>query len=860
MTHRGSPNDYINYFLDLETVDIRSTSKMHGQKPRGQDEIIGILEMAVHRKDRGSGAMNPVHSATGYTDLIPQRVLAQYANKDIPDSFLHALSTHEGWGPGSRFSENLVGDPSGTLRRVLDAQIKAAATGKYPAAIGMDYDAKFNPTRRYLEGLADTWSKDQSQGKRVVANAWNASFDIPTLLENVYELGDEKLQRKFESIVGNKHLFEVKDLSDPVKQMMIDRIKDDPSYAPQHMNRAKINEALSSGVKTEDIVQSIKKGNSPYVARNEAIASFFRDVQSSQERKTGKSRVFADRLIETYKKHSTSGTLSRRDHREAIHEFSNRLTEVGSQSGDEMGAFRRVTAQLRGHKQFHFMDELLKKAYSSEGRTSIFGGGIAHLGPKPGLVSHMVTGMDMVSGWSLDRWSEMIEGGNQDGAHIAFADNIRAQQVSEHLAKERILSQASPASARTYHGMAASYIDRATTDTIVDKVRGMKPPGEGIQKGSPPITKAATDAAKNIPNPNKPGIRGQGGGGRSGIFLKSAAVLSGLYLMSDWNDDNDIDGIRRAVDRNDQQQAISPSGDILMNPFGSGRDALTQMVGAMQIGSVETVRSSMLGYRGEHLIHSLTGTKNYSYSSNPGLSERGELIHKMVEDMYMKSGRGQASEYFVYDPERDIVGHVDLILPSGVPLEVKSVEDYDALEKLQAPRDAHVSQANFYAHALGKPYAMLGYAARNDPSRIKYFIVPHDESRLDRDVEAVRATMAQLKSEGRSMRNYSVMQMVKDTMHEIQQPGLTHGTDPLQYFPGMTPSPQYHAMRTVGDYKKHNVRSRYRQERPKTNTVTCTGNSKVRNQGAKACTVPNHHHPKRTVNQSRALRYSQGVA
>jgi hypothetical protein len=285
---------------------------------------------------------------------------------------------------------------------------------------------------------------------------------------------------------------------------------------------------------------------------------------------------------------------------------------------------------------------------------------------------------------------------------------------------------------------------------------------------------------------------------------------------------------------------VSPSGDPLLHSFGSGVDhfssqAMTSLQYGTQYGS-NTIRSSMLGYRGDRLRDILLGRSSFDDYTNS--SEKGTNIHNIVEAEYLKKDIAQAHEHVVHSSELDVMGHIDLVLKSGVPLEIKSVEDIEALQRLKSPKEAHVSQANFYAYALKQPYALIGYAARNDPNKIKYFKINTDIQRLTKDVSAVRGMMSDLRRQGHVTQNYSVYQSVKDirsraTQDKYQQNAVGMG---MGLPSGMMAPPDYSAVKGLGDYGKHIKPRVYRQENHTslTNTQQFKGKSKIRSQGKHA--------------------------
>lgn len=292
--------------------------------------------------------------------------------------------------------------------------------------------------------------------------------------------------------------------------------------------------------------------------------------------------------------------------------------------------------------------------------------------------------------------------------------------------------------------------------------------------------------------------------GKTAMFAKSALVLSGLVLLSNRNGD-----IKHQGSKYNTLEGMSPSGDPLIHSFGSGNSHYSnQALNSLQYGfnlNSDTLRSSMLGYKGDRLANQLMGRSTFDDYTNS--SERGNIIHKIIEQEYLQKKLAQNTEHYIYSAELNVVGHVDIILNSGAPLEIKTVEDFKSLKELNAPKDHHVSQANFYAYALNQPYALIGYAARNDPTKIKYFKIDTDINRVMQDVQTVRGTVDNLRAQGHSIATYPVYQQMKDTYRNMTQnkyarnPGVFTGMQN-----GMVHSAEmdnhYSAIKGLGDYKQ----------------------------------------------------------
>jgi hypothetical protein len=117
---------------------------------------------------------------------------------------------------------------------------------------------------------------------------------------------------------------------------------------------------------------------------------------------------------------------------------------------------------------------------------------------------------------------------------------------------------------------------------------------------------------------------------------------------------------------------------------------------------------------------------------------KGTWVGRLVSNALHDSIAG--AEEYVALPSVGIHGYIDIMLASGIPMEVKTVSNNKALKSLRGPKSAAVSQANFYALATNAPYSYVAYFARDDPSQYRLFKVDANPERLLSDrVEVLQA-------------------------------------------------------------------------------------------------------------------------
>jgi len=122
-------------------------------------------------------------------------------------------------------------------------------------------------------------------------------------------------------------------------------------------------------------------------------------------------------------------------------------------------------------------------------------------------------------------------------------------------------------------------------------------------------------------------------------------------------------------------------------------------------------------------------------------TEAGNYIHNMIQRELMDSGQASAAESYVEDAHNNVFGYIDVVLNSGIPLEIKTVSDVK-FGGINQPKPAHISQANFYALSRGVNVAKIMYVSREAPSRRKVFTIQADPGLYLQDIERVRNVQA----------------------------------------------------------------------------------------------------------------------
>lgn len=136
------------------------------------------------------------------------------------------------------------------------------------------------------------------------------------------------------------------------------------------------------------------------------------------------------------------------------------------------------------------------------------------------------------------------------------------------------------------------------------------------------------------------------------------------------------------------------------------------------------------------------------------ITDLGNFVHKQIENEFLSNGMASSAERYVEDPRNKVFGYIDIMLSSGIPMEVKSIGRSE-LEKMTAPKPEHVSQANFYALASDSPISYLYYVAKEDLSVRKMFQVSADLGRYHQDIDDVRTVQDKTSKLAPKDKNYS---------------------------------------------------------------------------------------------------------
>jgi hypothetical protein len=753
----------------------------------------------------------------------------------------------------------------------------------------------------------------------------NIGYDVRVMGQNVDQYGTDMQKKLYKGLLNHQGV-KIVDTADKIKDVQFALMLRDESYTLRHLDQKEVSRSLKEGHSKENIHGQIKRElttnrinpQSRYITEQTGL----RKLADTVRTQTGAASSGALEASFISKLRGPQFNDVTSDEKKIVKHVANMVQELAN-PGEE----RSSTEIMRRHiNEFRHLDQQGKttnKLFNSAGGSAagIMGFDNAKdIRSTPegsltrgimGWLNSRSTALDISSGYSqsagdgllgsfIQSKSTYIEtiGGESKlkapirelfasidsidttgAAHDASIDvkrmgDINTKILNRHLSNPRgadtqIIEYMKHVQSSSQIDSAWESLGRYLDGDSIDRslLSGYREPYGHQQQtiaaaGDSPAVSGATvgEMARSDLNPVQRALKTKGG-----ALAKGALLVSGMLLLANRNGDIKSPGSRHNV-----VTGVSPSGDPLLHSFGSGNDpysnqALSNLHYRFNMGS-DTLRSSMLGYRGRRLQDMLLGRSSFDDYTNS--SEKGNVAHGMIEAEYMKKGLAQAHEHIVYSADLDVMGHIDIVLNSGVPLEIKTVEDFEALQKLNRPKPHHVSQANFYAYALKQPYALIGYAARNDPTKVKYFKVNTNIKKVMEDARAVRSSMTDLKRQGHDVTNYSAYQYMKDAYGTtVQNKYQQNAAGPGANIPdGMLMSPEdyggYSAIKSLGDYSSYQKAS-FKQE-ARAIRESPRNKSKVRSQAKNADLHANVNLKKKTKlayyhNRSRKLNYSNAT-
>ena len=169
-------------------------------------------------------------------------------------------------------------------------------------------------------------------------------------------------------------------------------------------------------------------------------------------------------------------------------------------------------------------------------------------------------------------------------------------------------------------------------------------------------------------------------------------------------------------------------------------------------------RSSQIGKPISDQIAYFLGTEEPFAVETEEILEKGTAMHEYIQDILTSQGVAMEVEKQLYDPWKDISGHVDVAVRGHIiganskaaPLEIKTINDR-GFSKLRYPKFQHKSQINEYMRQMKADKGALLYVNREDPSKTKMFKVnysPRLAQQNLRRLDAARSVATQAFASG----------------------------------------------------------------------------------------------------------------
>lgn len=153
-------------------------------------------------------------------------------------------------------------------------------------------------------------------------------------------------------------------------------------------------------------------------------------------------------------------------------------------------------------------------------------------------------------------------------------------------------------------------------------------------------------------------------------------------------------------------------------------------------------RASGIGQDIGRIVKSMVGLESPEEMRSSEEEEGGTRLHRVIQKNLTAANVALKTEVLVYNPERDISGHIDALIrdPSQKTgervLEIKTISG-KKWGALKGPQQEHVSQINFYLHQTRDQVGTLLYVNRDDPSQVKTFDVRYSKKRFETDMSKI---------------------------------------------------------------------------------------------------------------------------
>lgn len=730
-------------YFDLETQGLQRFQKELG---RGRGDPLLISQFSVFdptgRHEMSGRFTNILEHLTGVDpENIPDDLLKQLSKRRLTTDRLWSVAGW--WDVGVRDRENVL---HSVLKRHLQVQAKTYVS-PLKKIRGKDIKVTVKDPSKYVEEFLGGLLDEVREGKtdQIQVRGWNIGYDWGRLEEAAY-LGGEGTRDLLSQVKsyskGGRLPPKIKwvDVHSRWRQVLFETMRKSKSYTPTFLDYSMVDSYVSKG-----ILKPKGKELEKLLAPHDALRSLMDELNQAAGKlkagdPSGASDVWRGRFLG--KRTRASG--------KQIDQVVQILTKASD--SPTYTSFHQAQLELRKlDKNDPWVRNLFDIAYEKElgrhqGHVSLLGksirdqGSAADIGLVDDAFSFVRGGKQSEVGNVLmaaakERWDNKLPKTFLDledllsgQVHDSDVDKLISASIDEAfdyieptakgLYDEKLRSLVVKRAAGTEH------IEAGVHSVLREAAQKRGPKGYAqavLEAGRPAI-----DIFKRIPQlfNVKPGVFW----GITGLTASAAILLSDKEEKPVFTE-----GIREPDGAWSQIAGIEPSGDTKTD-FGSGRNPIMQMLGYPHGPQVEWIGAGQLGLRGDNLYESIVDDTD----QDSEIMRKGTWIGQLVAITLQDSIAG--SEEYVALPDLGIHGQIDILLASGIPLEVKTVGSVDVLKSLRGPKSSAISQANFYALATQAPFSYVAYFSRDDPSKFRLFKVNADYPRLLSDrAEVIQA-------------------------------------------------------------------------------------------------------------------------
>ena len=716
--------DWIRTLFDIEAQGLRRT----GSFGRPPEHALRISQLAWQTRAPG---LQVEHSA--YTDIIPRSLLARHgvtlqstglaagassAAMSLPADFLRALTERRAgsagyWDVGIMRPDNPLHD---IFRRHVEQVLREPDIG--PTRIRTEQDVVRDLLEDLIKGPVDprTGKRNTVFGLRGGAkrelSAWNLTYDWGFIRDTARKGGHWHYVRE---LLHHRRqgTFRFTDSRTKWSEFVFEMMRDDPKYAPRYTVASRVQalraKLAPGAVPTVEQLMGL-------TTTHDSLRSFLDDWFMAQ--KQGHGGIWRERIgraADTPVGRSVVDILESASRKGSFHDYEWATLRIRRMAERHPEAARIVDAVWKpaeGHMSVlgratrgREMEELADTAFNFV------------LGGKQARLVDLFSGIKNESGNPLWPDLDALRKNELYRSHEALSD-VQAESRLVDILEDLNRPDADPGRLRAAR-RAMKEADFIAAG-VLENLRTRAAPS-GAPQG--PVPTAGTGGRApwlDVISKGKGKLVKDWRAGLAGVALGGGV----LYLLSERN--REMEGIRQPESIWREVEGIRPGGET-RSDFSSGRNPFSQLLGTPYGPQVQWLPAGQLGMRGDELYRAIVDERQEESET----LRKGSWVGRVVAEAL--GGQIAGTEHYVADPALGVHGYIDILLASGIPLEVKTVASQDELLGLKGPKDTAVSQANFYAHAMGAPYSYVAYFARDDPGQYRLFRVDYDAHRLMAD-------------------------------------------------------------------------------------------------------------------------------